>query len=558
VPFRIALLGAVSLGLVARFAFLVACPLAEAVDPEPRRHTPWALLGAWMASLGPAVLRQGSRVEVYALAAALAVWVLRLASAERLSPAVRARGAVLAVALGLANHHFIALTVAPLALEPCYLALKPLDAPGRRRTVASWGLLALLGIVPYALLPLRSDAWAGMVRIRTISDFLWTVSAKTFQKNVGTGVPGLPGDRALDVLEWIGAGVSPVGLLFFLGALFLGARGVLGEVGRRAALRCFGVAVLVGGARALLGFVRGNPDAAGYLVPAVAAVGSLAAVFPAVIRRALQLARPHPAGPTPAARWALTLLLVWGPWLVPPYLLWRSWQATAQDRFPAADALGEAQLGPLPPRAMVLAYAPETVFRLRYLANVEGERPDVTVLEVPFFGYPGMTDRLRRQDEVVLDLLRDYLARGAPRVEDLAGLAARRPLWVELDPRDLLVVLPLVVPRGPLAEVRAEPTTMASVRGAGTAHFVALDALDALFRRGPAEHPKAQEALLWRHYNDALFYAARGARPEGRASVRRALALAPESRELAALAAALAGEAEAGVDVRPFLVGGGR
>jgi hypothetical protein len=289
----------------------------------------------------------------------------------------------------------------------------------------------------------------------------------------------------------------------------------------------------------------------------VVAVGAFGVVFPAVVARALKQAPAYPEGPSTAARWVLTALLVVGPWLVPLYLVGRSWQATAQDRFPAADALAEAQLGPLPPRAMVLAYAPETAFRLRYLQHVEGERPDVLVLEVPFLGYPGMTDRLRRQDDAVLDLLRDYLARGAPRVEDLAGLAARRPLWVELDPRDLLGMIPLVVPSGPLAEVRAEPTTMASVRAASTGHFAALDRLQALFQRGPRENPKAYEVILWRNYNDALFFAARGARPEGRSSLRRAEPYGQGSAELSGLTTALAGEGEAGIDVRPYLVGVG-
>ena len=127
----------------------------------------------------------------------------------------------------------------------------------------------------------------------------------------------------------------------------------------------------------------------------------------------------------------------------------------------------------------------------------------------------------------------------------------------EIDPHSVLAYTSLFVPRGATAEMRGEPTTLAAVRGTAPLHFNAVDALEQSLAREPGgdTEPRVAEYVLWRHYNDALFFAARGARAEARASLLRALARSPQARELLGLRDALAVEAEGPVDVRPFLVG---
>lgn len=574
VPFRIALLGAACLGVMGRCTYAVARRLSGAALDDPgdplasRRASLLALSASLAATLGPGVLRQTSRVEVYALAGALGALLLAVAGDRRRSMQERARWSVLLLALGGANHHFIALTTAPAALWCVAAALREAwrdrGARGARvlRTLTSWAALGAVGLSPYALLPLRADASASLVRVRTAGDLVWTVSARAFQKNIGARVPGSFSTHLLDVLEVLGGSLTPVGVLAALAGLLLAARraDADGDGPRADALRCALVAVVGVGARASAGFVADNPDAAGYLVPAILCCAALGASFTAWAWRAVRDAPPPPEGPTKGARAALLALLVALPAMTPLWLLYAGREGTAVDRGYAAEVIAESTLASLPPRAVALAYAPEAAFRLRYAMLVEGERPDVTRVEVPFVPYPGMTDTLLSRDARLLPLVRDFLAHGEPRPDELAGLSLRRPVRVEVDPHNVLAVMPYLVPRGALAEVRGEPTTLATIRATSNAHFALADAVESALARetGSDTDPKVAEYVLWRSYNDALFFAARGARPEARNALQRALQRSPQSAELLGLQALLNTPGEGPVDVRPYVVGAGR
>lgn len=561
IPFRVALVSGVCLGGVGRLAYGIALRLAraalddEALTASRDRILPplAALSSALLATLGPAVLRQATRAEVYALAGLLAVSVLALSIDATIPRAVRARGTVLTLALGGANHHFIALTAVPVALFTLVGHLRDVGWAQRRRALTAWSVLGVLGLSPYALLWLRADAEASLVRVRTVGDFVWTVSARAFQKNMAGGVPGTFGEHLLDVFEWVGASITPLGILMALVGTVVLLRVGREHDARPAVARLVTLATGVCGARALLGFVAGNPDAAGYLVPGVVAVACLGVGFPTAFWRAVRTAPAAPEGPSPFARRVLVGLLVLAPLALPVYVTHRSHEATKGDRGYAPEAIAEALLSPLPPRAVLLAYAPETVFRTRYAQRVEGERPDVMVVPVPFLPYPGMNNTLLTQDPDLLPLIRDYLARGEARPEEIGALSTLRPVRIELDPHNVVGMVPFVVLRGVLAEVRGEPNTLAAVRATAPAHFALLDSLERAM--GDGHDPKASEYLLWRNYNDALFLAVRGARPEALVALRRALVHAPEDRALLGLRDALTAPGEGPVDVRPFLVG---
>lgn len=561
IALRIELLSALCLGVIARCAYAVTLPIVRAsLGGEGQRLAPlFALSASLTAVLGTAVMRQATRVEVYALAGALAVGVLALSRARELPVGVRARGVVLVTALGGTNHHFIALTAVPLALAVLYERMRVADWATRRRAVLAWAAFGAVGLLPYALLPLRNHAAASMVRVRTLGDLVWTVSARAFQKNMGRGVPGTFGQHLLDVLDWIGTSITPLGILgAFVGLYALVARrddasrDVRGD-----ALRLFVLFAVVAFARASLGFVAHNPDAAGYIVPAVVALACLASAFPAVAWKTIRDAPAAPEGPTPGARKVLMAVLVVAPLCAPLWLVYASRRDTEADRTGVPEDIAEAVLHPLPARAVALVYSPDTAFLVRHAMLVEGERPDVTIVPVPFLPYPGTTNALLGRDEDLLPLVRDYLAHGEARIEQIAALATTRPVRMEIDPHNVLAMVPYLVPRGPLAEVRGEPTTLASVRGVAAAHFGAMDALATAMQsesNGGAD-VKSSEYVLWRNYNDAVFYAARGARPEARNSLRRAMARAPEAAELLGLRDALNAPGEGPVEVRPFVVG---
>lgn len=575
VPYRIALLGAACLGVMGRCVYAVARRLSGvALDPRGddvaggRRASMLALAASLAATLGPAALRQTSRVEVYALAGALGAMLLAVAGDRSRSLHERARWSVLLLALGGANHHFIALTTAPAGIWAVAAAMRATWRGGAGRgmqslrALASWAVMGALGLFPYVLLPLRAEAPASLVRVRTAGDFVWTVTARAFQKNIAAGAPGNFSTHLLDVLEVVGGSLTPIGLVCALAGLLFAARRADddGDGPRADALRCGLVALTGATARALAGFVANNPDAAGYLVPTVLACAALGASFTGHAWRAIRESPPAPEGPTASSRAVLTALLVALPSLTPVWLLVAGREATAVDRGYAAEVIAEQALASLPPRAVALAYAPETAFRLRYAALVDGERPDVARVEVPFVPYPGMTDTLLARDARLLPLVRDFLAHGEPRPDELAGLSLRRPVRVEVDPHNVLATLPYLVPRGALAEVRGEPTTLATVRATSNAHFALADALEAALARetGSDTDPKIAEYVLWRSYNDTLFFAARGLRPEARNALQRALQRSPQSSELLGLQALLNAPGDGPVDVRPYVVGAPR
>lgn len=554
-PFRIAIGEALCLGGIAVLALHASLALfVRVAGAHGTRIAPWAALAAALTgTLGTGVFRQATRVEVYALAGLVTVGLLALALDRERSPSTRLREGGLLLGLGLANHHFIAITAAPLLL---WLALERwrCGKSGRTHAIAATALFVAPGLAVYALLPLRAHAVASLARVQSLSDLIDVASARVFMKNTGVGVPGSAGARALDVLDWTGETLTPVGLLFAAGGLYAALRQ---REARRDALRVLTLVAVVVTARGWLGFVRDNPDAAGYLVPAFVALGVLGAAFTAASVRALAEAPRAPSGPSKPARILLAALLVGGPLALPAYLAARSVQASAVDRSSAPATLAAATLSQLPARTLLFAYDPQTVFRLRYAILVEGERPDVTVVPVPLLGYPGMIDQLLARSRALAPLLTEYVLRPdrGLSARGLSSLAAEHPVSLELDPRNVRQNVAVLLPRGFLAQEMPEPTTLAAVRGAAAAHFARMDQLTVLLGRESSAQSLAGEALLWRAYTSALFFAGRGARPEARRALDAALRIAPTATELTALRLALDAPGDGPIEITPFLTG---
>ncbi|MEI8255671.1 MAG: DUF2723 domain-containing protein [Deltaproteobacteria bacterium] len=552
-PFRIALGEALCLGGISLLALHAAFGLfVRVAGPHGPRVAPWAALAAALtATLGTGVFRQATRVEVYALAGLVTVGLLALALDRERPASMRLREGALMLGLGLANHHFIAITAAPLMLWIASERWREQRA-GRVRSVLVSAAFVLPGLAVYAVLPLRARALASLARVQSPGDFIDVVSARVFMKNTGLGVPGSTGVRALDVLDWMGETLTPVGLLFAVGGLYAAVRT---QDARREAWRVLTLVGVVTVARGWLGFVRDNPDAAGYLVPAFAALGVLGAAFTGAAVRALAEAPLAPQGPSRPARILLAVLLVGGPLALPVFLGARSVQASSVDRSTAPATLAAAALSQLPPRTVLFAYDPQTVFRLRYAMLVDGERPDVTVVPVPLLGYPGMIDHLMTRSRGLAPLLTEYVLRPdrGLSARGLSNLAVSHPVFVEIDPRNVRDSVATLLPRGVVAQQMPEPTTLAAVRGAAAGHFARMDQLASLLAREGSARTLVDEAMLWHAYTSALYFAARGARPEARRALDAASHIAPDASELEALRLALATPGEGPIDVSPFL-----
>src|SRR5690606_16045976 len=240
----------------------------------------------------------------------------------------------------------------------------------------------------------------------------------------------------------------PVILVLALGGAYLSLRS---ERTRRAASILLAVAVLTFVGRAWLGFVRNNPDALGYLLPAVFALALLAGTFVAILLGAI----PDELAFTPALTSGVALGLVG--------LTLASGVAALEEHgrptFDDADVFDTELRRRLPRDAIVFAYGPQTIFQHWGFEAEERSRPDVLLVPVPLLFYPGMVDRLVGEEPRLRDVLRSIVLTGSPGVEELQSLAAERPVLIELDPRVDRALYSLLVPDGILHRVMGEGAT---------------------------------------------------------------------------------------------------
>jgi hypothetical protein len=450
------------------------------------------------AALGFAFTRaaweQAARPEVYALEAALVVAALSWTLAWLVSADARALyAAVLATGLALANHHFVAL----LFFVPAAAVVL-----ARRPGVAAAGRAAALGVLglgAYLYLPLRAahdalgwgdpDRWA---------PFAWTVSARAFQKSVGRTDFAL-GDVAVAVTDNLSL---PLALLALLGAYAL--------LRRRPAAGALLVGVAAAGllGRAVLGFDADNPDALGYLLPAIAALFLLGA---AALTAVVELV---PRAAVPATLLALAL---------PPAQLVRFADAASLRGARGSEPYGEAALAAVPAGALVVTSYFETYFTLVALQRTAGARPDVTVVDRNLQTHPFAPAAAARLHPGV-DLDAALAPQGAPSMRpasrattDLAGRAGR-PVFVELAAN--LAADRRFVPDALLAEVRAVPPSDAERDAAEARDAADSAALAARLRATPARTDRhgADRVLAWNAYLRASFYCALGRGAAARAA----------------------------------------
>ncbi|MGE3633181.1 MAG: DUF2723 domain-containing protein [Sandaracinaceae bacterium] len=563
IPLRVALAQAVCAAVAAGFLYRALDTTVRALGVlRDRAVVPLALGGTWLVSLSYAWWFQAVRPEVYALQAALvAIALERVVALEASWPTHDVRPlyvAFLALGLGLANHHLVAFLVLP-ALAPTLARV--FRVRGARPLWICAGALAM-GLLAYVYLPLRAgtDPPANLGDPTSPARLFWVVSARVYAHDMGTEAVQPLGERFLDVFLILGRNLANVWpatddlgqvlrALFAVGLTLVAIYAALRTPGaRRIGLVWTLVLTVSIGARAWLGSVRSNPDILGYLLPGIAAVGAMWIALVAVI-----IARigQRPDG-TP--RTAATLVAICIACAGLAQLKASSAQASLAS-FRATDAFDEERVRRLPENAVVVAHQPQTVFRHWAVNATERARPDVTLVPMPFLGYPGVVEGLTAHDPEVAELLRGYLLHGELRQPDVQSLAARRPLLIEMDIGVPVELYETLVPEGMYYSVLDGGATDTDVLEAAIPHEATLDRL---YRELGTEVFEIETAnhLLWVHYMDALYYAAVGAREPARRAVQRGLAIEPETVELQRLGEALAtGTDEDGpIDVTPFRV----
>lgn len=540
IAFRVAILSGIANALSAIVLFRASEHAAEhaGLDARPPRFT-LSLAVALFATVGPAAFIQAIRPEVYALAGLFVALVV-----ERTLAFIR-RGderSLLGAALGLgllgSTHPYLAVL---LALPIGIFALRTL---GRSRVTTARVLGAgLLGLLPLAYLPLRAISRPALNfgDPSNLANFFWVISAKAFQKSLGPGLEETTDSRFVDVLMAVFESVSPVAFIVAIaGALLL-----LRERPTRpiSAFLLFATLLTMVG-RGALGFTKNNPDALGYLLPAIFGVALLLGAFIALLLAGI----PDELGFAPKLRMAFAILTLLGP------IALGASAAREFGRRGAAESLvfDEFTRLSLPAHAVVFAYNPQTIFSMLGYEAEERSRPDLLLVPVPLLFYPGLVEALLREEPALRDSLRSYLLTGQFGRLELMALAIERPVFVELDPRVDPSLFDVMVPAGLLHRVLGEGSSAEDfARGE-------RDQLASIFqlrtRLGPREgiEPRAREQLLLKYYNFALYYGATGARESARIMARDGLVFAPRSPELLGLLDEARNEERGPIDITPY------
>lgn len=429
VAMRVGLSQAVCGALAAALVTLLGAALARRAlvalsDDDATEGWPWleAACGA-AAGLGfglsHAATLSAVRPEVYALNAALGLYaVLELCRFDEDGDARRPLRAALALGLALCNHHF--LTVLLGGAVALYVAVQHQRwrrDRGGARFLGGLALAGLLGLCCYAYLPLRALRhpevdWGAP---SSLERFLWTVSARAFQKSLSHATLG----GAPEVAAALG---EELVVLWPLALVGVGLLCALAPLRRLGLLVLFGV-LLVAAGPALVGFDAQNPDAYGYLEPAVALLCAAAAVpLPALVGWRRRVAGRE-LGAAPRLALAGVLLVAAG---LPPAL---RLPRLSLVRFDDAAHVAGAMLEETPPRGLLVSSYFQTVFPLWYARIVEGARPDVDHVHRHFLAWPGYRDELvlRRPELAPLLGPRDVLP------EALLGAAAGRRIRLEYD-----------------------------------------------------------------------------------------------------------------------------
>ena len=561
IPFRVALAQATAAAAAAGFLYSALDTTVRAVGVDKDRvAVPLALGGTWWVVCSYAWWFQAVRPEVYALQALLVMIAIeRIIALEAAWPTHDVRPlyvACLALGLGLANHHFIAFLAFP-ALAPTLARV--VRAKGTRPLWLS-GVSVAVGLASYVYLPVRAatDPPANLGDPSSLGRLFWVVSAQVYTRHKGTAAPEPLTDRFMDMLAILGDNlggpfgsdddvVVAVRALAVLGILLVALYALLRTPGVRRLGVTWGLVLVVSlGVRAWLDAVRGNPDVLGYLMPGLAAVGAcFTGLFALLLARVGHDPRGKPR--------TLAVAIALGVAALGLAQLHGNAERASLATFHATDAFDDERVRRLPTNAVVLAHAPQTVFRHWSVTATERARPDVTIVPMPFLGYPGVVDALVARDPDVAELLRGYLLEGELRQPDLQSLAMQRPLLIEMDVRVPVELFETLVPGGLYYEVLDAGATDTDVEEARAPHDAALARLYSNLGPEATRLRETRDQLLWLHYLDALYYAAVGAREPALMAVRRGLEIQPRSPELRALGAALA-HGEGRVDVTPFVV----
>jgi hypothetical protein len=370
VAFRFNLFSAVGMAVAAGFIAAIVTedgrPMTEVAPPSSVMGPPSVAIAVGLSfALAPLVWSQATVAEVYGLYMALlaaALWAL-----WRPDPRPWLCGGLLGLAV---TAHLTALLWLPLV----GLKLRP------QQWLPLAGGLAL-GLTPFLALPWLAQSDGPLVwgRPDTLAGWWWLVTARIYHPNLLAHGWSFSGQQAWQLLGLLAVQFTPLGLLLvgygagrgldltgFQNLSGLGLKNLSGHMGMIATAVIFFIYAAI----------YHVPDYEVFLLPALLPLALL--LYPAL----RDLAKRGPG---------------WLPLLLPLALLLLhfSQQDLRQERQvrPAAMAL----LTAVPPDAIVLTPGDQTISTLWYFQAVEGQRPDLVLVDHNLFGFDWYRARLGEQ-----------------------------------------------------------------------------------------------------------------------------------------------------------------
>lgn len=488
-----------------------------------------ALTAAVTASVVPAWWFQCVRQEVYSLQMFLALGaffpaLLFCLKPEGASPRLLYLSAFIS-GLGFCNQPVMTAAVLP-AYIPLLTALsRRMGAFGVVRLSVTAVGIGLLGLFPYALLPLRaaSGAAVSLGGVHSPSDFFFVITAKAYQFSMaeqfaaGFGTP--PIDTLIDTIIGIGA---PLIGGFVLGMILLLRTARTRIAGLFVSLAALIPVVL----RLVTGFDPFPADYQGYLSGAIALSAAGFSIFVAVTAQAILLRSPQ------HGRWVFLLLAAL---FVLPVVKGRNTRPTVDlSDFRAGRLFSDFCFDRTAPGTLLLPSDFNLFFVLSSGFYIEGSHPDVFVVNPTLLSYPGYLNYTLTAAPGLVPLARSMLVHGTLMESALAEVALDRPLRVEPSLRMEDSAVRYLLPDGPLYLAAPQPSAESDAAVAAAENDVLLKEFYHLSGTGWQE-AETRGMLFGIHYRDAVYSARRSDLEGAKRSLEAALVVNPAATSVAEL-----------------------
>jgi hypothetical protein len=445
-----AFFAAVAAGLTAGLSRMMAAEVLGKFVKSGRASVASAIIGVASGLLFAgtrSVFIQAMAAEVYTFHAALILGAVYVLLKGRSDARIAMVAGVL-FGLALANHHLLAVLAFPAIFAAFWKGRSSV-----RGLLWAGGAAAFVAAGCYLYMPVRAalDAWPAWASASSWAGFIWYASAAIFSGSVGgfEQAGSSVGQNIGLAFVLLGESLGPLVLVMALGGMYQ----VVRTRAYRVALVVF---LLLAGSLAskvMMGILDpANPDDHGYFLLALSSLSILAPqllLFPLAAwffaadsagsrSGAVGRVRPVSAGKARLLKAVAAVAFVLVAVTVGNSFRGGFDVGRERSRFDDTDAVAAAAWGDIPVGAAAFVSHYPVFFVLQYQQEVEGVRPDVTLVQESLYfkarGGQWYARTLATRDESLGPLVANFLSSGTIAWSDLTSLASSRPVMLEASP----------------------------------------------------------------------------------------------------------------------------